>query len=152
MLGLQALECIILAVLGVALAINCFTDIRSMEVHDLSLVCAGALTLILRSFSSEMYPVTLIGALFGFLIGYALFLGGMGFGDVKLLALIGGCLGVGGCVTALAVAGVLTALYGLIYLKFIRKRSLNTELPFVPFLTMGCAAALVFRQQWEVLF
>lgn len=149
---MQTVEIIIYAILGVVLMINCYTDIRRMEVHDLSILCSGATCVSFRAITPELYYGMLIGALFGFLIGYALFLGGMGFGDVKLLALIGGCLGVGGCVATLAVAGVLASLYGFIYLKLVCKKSLNTELPFVPFLTLGCAVALVFRQQWEVLF
>ena len=86
-----------------------------------------------------------IGALVGGIIGVLMFLFGMGFGDVKLMFVMGGWLGIGSFITALTAASVLGSMYGFIWLKLVKKKSIKSVLPFVPFLALGSYAALYFK-------
>lgn len=64
----------------------------------------------------------------------------LGMGDVKLLALICYGLGVREFVVVLTVASML-ALIVSILLLLMRRVSVNSSLPFAPFVTLGIAAA-----------
>ena len=84
----------------------------------------------------------------GFLAGFVLLLavslatnGGIGGGDIKLVALLGIPLGVSGLMSAL----VLSCLYALIHLgirKAFQKKPAE-NIPFAPYLFFGCAAAML---------
>ena len=65
---------------------------------------------------------------------------GMGFGDVKMLGMIGALLGVSGVVIAVLLASVAGSLVGLA-LVLARRGSLQTALPFGVFLALGAVAA-----------
>lgn len=62
--------------------------------------------------------------------------GGIGMGDVKLIAVMGYYLGFQVLMSDLILTLLLTVLAGVLALAF-RKVSLHTELPFVPFAAMG---------------
>jgi leader peptidase (prepilin peptidase)/N-methyltransferase len=66
---------------------------------------------------------------------------GMGFGDVKMLGMIGALLGASGVVVAVLLASVAGSLVGLA-LVAARRGSLQTALPFGVFLALGAVAAL----------
>jgi leader peptidase (prepilin peptidase)/N-methyltransferase len=66
---------------------------------------------------------------------------GMGFGDVKMLGMIGALLGASGVVIAVLLASVAGSLVGLA-LMAARRGSLQTALPFGVFLALGAVAAL----------
>lgn len=88
-------------------------------------------------------------ALFGVLVGGGLLYGvawlywiirgeiGLGFGDVKLLAAIGGWLGVEAIIPTILVGSVLGTIVGIGALFFNRHMSLKSALPFGPFLAFG---------------
>jgi leader peptidase (prepilin peptidase)/N-methyltransferase len=65
---------------------------------------------------------------------------GMGLGDVKLLAMIGGLLGFKAALFTLLVSSVVGAVVGLVLMALKRNR-LDSEIPFGPFLAL---AALVY--------
>jgi leader peptidase (prepilin peptidase)/N-methyltransferase len=72
---------------------------------------------------------------------------GLGFGDVKLIAMIGAFLGLQGAVAAWFLGSISGSVLGLGYIKLTGKDSATYELPFGTFL---CAAALlvaVFEKQ-----
>ena len=62
---------------------------------------------------------------------------GMGLGDVKLLAMIGGLLGWQAALFTLFVGSIAGSIIG-IALLLARRRGLGTEIPFGPFLALGC--------------
>lgn len=85
----------------------------------------------------------LISALLGLLIGGGIFLlahfitrGGVGMGDVKLLAVIGAYMGVGSIMTVIFLTAVASAGYSIIML-ILRKVKLKEEIPFAPFVLAG---------------
>ena len=84
-----------IAVLLVAVA-ACVTDIRSRRIPNLLTFGAALAAIVFHTFASGLDGLS--AATFGWLLGVAMFLpffalGGMGAGDVKLLAALGAWLG-----------------------------------------------------------
>lgn len=78
--------------LGLTLSIAVFTDWRERKIYNKLLVPAFLLALLLNTLQGGISGLT--GSLMGATLGFALllvpyFMGGMGAGDVKLLAVIG---------------------------------------------------------------
>lgn len=66
---------------------------------------------------------------------------GMGMGDVKLLAMLGGFLGWQGVLTALVVGSLIGSLIGLTVMM-LKGKSLRLAIPFGPFLALGALVHL----------
>jgi len=66
---------------------------------------------------------------------------GLGFGDVKMIAMIGAFLGLEGVLMTLMLGSVLGAVVGLAYILITRKNAATYELPFGAFL--GLAALVI---------
>ena len=84
----------------------------------------------------------------GFLAGFVLLLavslarnGGIGGGDIKVVALLGILFGVSGLMATLA----LSCLYALIHLGIRKafKKKPAENIPFAPYLFFGCASAML---------
>lgn len=78
--------------LGLTLSIAVYTDWREHKIFNKLLVPAFLIALLLHTFQGGISGLTssLMGAVFGFaLLIIPYFMGGMGAGDVKLLAVIG---------------------------------------------------------------
>jgi leader peptidase (prepilin peptidase)/N-methyltransferase len=67
----------------------------------------------------------------------------MGFGDVKLLGMVGGYVGFTGALLTLLVASLTGAIVGIV----IKLATGERYIPFGPFLSIGAALILVFRPQ-----
>jgi leader peptidase (prepilin peptidase)/N-methyltransferase len=67
---------------------------------------------------------------------------GLGFGDVKMTAMMGAFLGLRGALMAMIVGSVLGSIIGLAYIKIAGKDPATTHLPFGTFLGIGGLAAL----------
>ena len=65
-----------------------------------------------------------------------IFRGGMGMGDMKLLAMIGSFLGPWHTLLTLFWASVLGSVFGIVFL-YVTKRDHKTPIPFGPFLALG---------------
>lgn len=76
--------------------------------------------------------------------------GGMGWGDVKLAAVLGWWLGTGGVFICLYIAFMLGGLYGL-GLLVCRRFQKDMVVPFGPFLAVGGILALVLADHGEAL-
>ena len=66
---------------------------------------------------------------------------GLGLGDVKMMAMVGAFVGLGGALTTLLIGTVLAASFAVTSMMFGRL-SLQHRLPFGPFLAVGAAAAM----------
>jgi leader peptidase (prepilin peptidase)/N-methyltransferase len=62
---------------------------------------------------------------------------GMGFGDVKMMAMMGAFFGLRGALLAMIVGSVLGSVTGLLYIKLTGKDAATTHLPFGTFLGIG---------------
>ena len=135
----------------VMLAASTYTDLKRLEVEDRTIlfsavVCLSmnlTLSVITGTNGSLIHMVT--GALAGGIIGFVMFLFGMGFGDVKIMFVIGAYLGLGLFVLSLLFAALSGTLYGLIWKTLIRQKNLKDALPFVPFLFLGCLSAVIYN-------
>ncbi|MBU2734280.1 prepilin peptidase [Acidithiobacillus caldus ATCC 51756] len=115
----------------------------------------GALGLLHRDWSLVPLPHAALGAL----IGYALIWipdrlyrlvrhrRGFGGGDRKMLALIGAWLGPLAVCDAFALAVCAGAILGGLWAA-IRRRQIQSAIPFGPFLAIGGAVVLFFRPRW----
>lgn len=72
---------------------------------------------------------------------------GLGLGDVKLLAAIGGWLGYQSVLTTIFWASMLGSIIGIGALLITRNRSLKLKLPFGPFLSIAAVLLLLFGRQ-----
>lgn len=113
-------------------------DIRNRIIPDtlcLCIVVTGLFT---------MQPVKLFGILAAvpFLLA-ALFLGGMGGGDIKLMAAAGLVLGFHKSMTATIMGLTVMLLFHGIYtiVQKLRRRDAPKAYPLAPFLSIGCIAA-----------
>jgi len=78
---------------------------------------------------------------------------GLGLGDVKLLAAIGGWLGYQAIMPTVFVGSILGAVWGVSLMLISRKGSLKTAIPFGPFLSVGALIHLFFSNRLrEFLF
>jgi leader peptidase (prepilin peptidase)/N-methyltransferase len=76
---------------------------------------------------------------------------GMGMGDVKLLAAIGGWLGYQSIIPTIFYGSVIGSLIGIVVILFSRKMSLKSAIPFGPFLAIGAIIHIVFGQMVQEL-
>ncbi len=72
---------------------------------------------------------------------------GLGFGDVKMLAMLGAFLGFRETLLALTLGSVLGSVAGLAYIAIARKDS-DYYLPFGTFLGIGALGAALFGETW----
>jgi leader peptidase (prepilin peptidase)/N-methyltransferase len=93
--------------------------------------------------SMGVLPLAPLASLFGLMIGGAIFYlialvskGGMGGGDIKLIAMIGAFLGLQGGLFTIFASALLGSVVGLM-LMLLGKRGRKDRVPFGPFLSFG---------------
>ncbi|WP_417913318.1 prepilin peptidase [Candidatus Electronema sp. TJ] len=88
------------------------------------------------------------GILWGVAVGYALLTGkeGMGFGDVKLLAMIGAFLGWQSLLYVVFASSLAGSVIGGLSL-LLQKKDRQTRIPFGPFLSLAALSWLFFQQE-----
>ncbi len=155
-----------LALFAVLLVGLIFTDLESRILPD-EFTLGGAAAGLLLAYAIPMEPLLALlvvphawgprwisvgEALLGLLVTAGLLWGmgalyqkvrkreGMGFGDVKMAAMIGAFLGLYGAMLALLTASLLGGVIGLIYIKLTHKKASEYELPFGSFLGLGALA------------
>ncbi len=135
-------NCIILCLYMSVLIVIAFIDYDTQEMH-LSVLIASLLLSIPSFFLTGEYGASLSSRLLGaviisvpFLL-LALLTGGMGMGDVVLMASGGLLLGAKAIVVAALIGIVLAAIVGLI----IKKKSGESKMAFGPYLCIGLAIA-----------
>jgi leader peptidase (prepilin peptidase)/N-methyltransferase len=75
---------------------------------------------------------------------------GLGFGDVKLIAMVGSFLGLRGALVTLVIGSFTGAVLGYGYIKFTGKDPNTYELPFGTFLGASALLAAVFSGSWLI--
>lgn len=129
-----------------------FIDLDFYIIPDELNFIGGAIALALRAYHGTLWEGVL-GGLAGFFSfwllakSYSLIKGrdGLGFGDVKMLAMLGCFLGPVGVLISVAVSSVLGAVIG-VTLMIIRRESLKMAIPYGPFLAAGGFFALFWRE------
>ena len=131
------------ALLGVVLA--WFTPVVDSSVHLIALVsglAAGPRALSVgESVFAAVVPAGILW-LTGFLFEQIRHREGLGFGDVKMMAMIGAFLGTRGALFALVAGSLLGSVVGLAYIRITRRNASEYELPFGVFLGIGGMLAI----------
>ena len=112
------------------------------------IVCAWAVAVVTPW---TTLPGALLGSVLGggilylFATGYALVTGrqGMGGGDIKLLAMIGGLLGWQGALLSLMLAAFAGSIVGTVII-LCKGRDMKYAVPFGPFLSLGALVTIAF--------
>jgi leader peptidase (prepilin peptidase) / N-methyltransferase len=71
---------------------------------------------------------------------------GLGFGDIKMIAMIGAFLGLQGALLTLIISSVVGSIVGLIFIYTTGKNASTYELPFGTFLGAACLATAIFGE------
>ncbi len=94
--------------------------------------------------------VSLIGAATGFALYYAIAFvsrGGMGGGDIKMMAMAGAVLGWKGVLLTTFIASLMGSAVG-IYLVIFKGKGRKSKIPFGPFLAAGALLSLFYGQEF----
>lgn len=144
-LTLQALTALLTLCLLLLVA---FIDIDTGEIPDILVI----LLLVVGAVSFLLPQVLWYERLIGFacvslpMLLAALFLGGFGGGDVKLMAAVGLILGWKNTLLGTLLACICAALFALVRVLG-KKLSMKDHMPFGQFLALGCGAALLFGNE-----
>lgn len=161
-----ALDFFVYATLLFLLLVIAVIDLEHRIVPN-SLVAAGLIAGVIYftpgilNYFTAVHPLLLssqnpVDALSGFLLGTTIMLviflvsrGGMGAGDIKLMALIGLFVGLRGTALVLMIGFLLGAITGIFFLVT-GKLSRKDALPFAPFLALGALVQVMAGEQiWE---
>ncbi len=129
-----------LAALLILLVLSLASDLRSRKVPNLLLVAAsGVFLLLVAATQHPSWRVTLLGGALGLLVFLPFYFKSMmGAGDVKLMGVVGLCLGPKGVLAS----ALLTALSGgvlvLAFFSFFKK----SRVPYVVAIFLGCCEYL----------
>ena len=95
------------------------------------------------------YKSSVIGVIVGFGLYYLVAVasrGGMGGGDIKMMAMVGAILGWKGVLFTTFTGSLVGSVIG-IYLMIFKGRGRKSKIPFGPFLALGAAIGLIFGQE-----
>ena len=144
-----------------ALLVASVIDLRLMIIPDVLSLGLVAMTPIVVALHPDLgWRSSLLGVVLGAGILYAVAWAywllrhevGMGFGDVKLLAGIGGWLGYEALFPVILMASVSGSVVGISVMIWTRKFHGKTALPFGPFLAFGAVVHLLFNQEIRELW
>jgi leader peptidase (prepilin peptidase)/N-methyltransferase len=149
---------LVFALLATALLLVSFIDLAHKIVPDV-ITLPGILA---GLFASLFYtPVGIVNAIIGMCLGGGLFFlvaflsrGGMGGGDIKLVAMMGAFLGWREVLVTIFLGALLGAAVG-VGLMLLKKKGRKDPLPFGPFLAIGALIAMVWGRDlilWYVRF
>ncbi len=135
-----------------ALLVLSFIDLKFFIIPDIITLPGIALGLLFSFFRKTIDPVqSITGLALGFGISFFIYLfyikvrkiEGLGFGDVKLLAMIGSVTGVYGVLSALFLGSLLGLIFALP--SVVKNRNIQFAIPFGPFLSLGCFLGILLE-------
>lgn len=136
------------AVLVVLLIIITYTDLKRMEIDNEPIVFG--LWFIAMFSLAGLNAITVKESIVGFLVCGVLFtllaFGGMGGGDIKLMAMIGFFLGWKLSVLVMMLAFCIGAIVGIVYM-LVNRKGLKQHIPFGPSIAAATLAVLLLGPQ-----
>ena len=153
----------LLIILGLSFLIIFFIDLKHYIIPD-SLTFPMMFLGFVKSFDPNLndlfpnYIHSLIGGIFGYGIIWSIIFfykvirnkEGMGLGDAKLLAVIGfwfGWISIPFVIFISSVIALITVTPSLIK----KKKKLTSEIPFGPFIIIGCIVYVIFVEQFKIM-
>lgn len=131
------------ALLGVVFA--WFTPVVDSTVHLITLLAGVSASPRVLSVEESLFGALVPSGLLwltGYLFEKIRHREGLGFGDVKMMAMMGAFLGTRGALFALVAGSLLGSIVGLLYIKIAHKKASEYELPFGVFLGIGGMLAI----------
>ncbi len=134
------------SVLIALLTISIITDLKTRRIPN-ALVCIGTLAGFFLSYFNLNGDITLYQSVFGTILGLLMllpgyFVGKMGAGDVKLLAMCGSFLGVQATVMAGLCTLLLGGIFALCWIFLVKELSIKDHrYPYAPAIAVGVVLA-----------
>jgi len=133
-----------------------FIDLQTTLIPD-SLSISGIFLGLALSVLRGLALISLIGAIAGALLIFIIIISGkriykqdvMGYGDIKLAAMIGAFVGWAGILLTVMIGSFLGAVYGLIQIKR-GKLTMKSQIPFGPYLAIGGIISFLYGK-WIIL-
>ncbi len=133
-----------------------FIDLQTTLIPD-SLSISGIFLGLAFSVFRGLALISLIGAITGALLIFIIIISGkriykqavMGYGDIKLAAMIGAFVGWAGILLTVMIGSFLGAVYGLIQIKR-GKLTMKSQIPFGPYLAIGGIISFLYGK-WIIL-
>jgi len=133
-----------------------FIDLKTTYIPD-SIAISGIIIGLILSIFRGLAVVSLIGAVVGAVLILTIIIVGkkvykkdvMGYGDIKLAALIGAFVGWAGLLLTIMIGSFLGAVYGLIQIKR-GKLTMESQIPFGPYLAIGGVLAFLYGK-WIIV-
>lgn len=147
-----SLDALVMFAFFSALLVVSLIDLKFFILPDIITVPGIFLGLASSLFREDITPMeSFAGGLVGFLIPFLIYIyylkfrkmEGLGFGDVKLLSMIGSFTGIYGVLCALFLGSLTGLLFALP--SILRSRNVQFVIPFGPFLSLGCFLGVLFK-------
>ncbi|NCA98079.1 MAG: hypothetical protein EOM70_01735 [Clostridia bacterium] len=148
--SITLIESIVFFIYGIALVTLSAVDlaIRKIPNETLLLLLLGRLVELVFRFDIRQLGLSMAGLLAGYFL--LAFVAGLGFplgkGDIKLAAMIGFCLGAPGLFQSLAILGLFSAIYLLLY-QLTKRDNLKLKIAMGPFLAIGMLFSYIYPLQ-----
>lgn len=141
-----------MAILIIILAMVIVSDLKDMTIPNSIQLAGAVIGLIFVALSPSWSWI--LGAVIGggmFLAIYLAMPGALGEGDIYLAALIGLYLGWPNIVPVILIS-ILAGAVICMFLVLIRKATMQSKVPFAPFLGIGAVATIFFQSQiWQFI-
>ena len=161
-LGLS-FDFVLICIIFIILLIIFFIDLKHYIIPN-SLTFPMMVIGFVKSFDpniNELFPNyinSLIGGLFGYGIIWSIIFfykqvknkEGMGLGDAKLLAVIGfwfGWIAIPFVIFSSSIVALISVIPSLVD----KSRKLSSEIPFGPFIIIGCILYIIFKEQYQII-
>ncbi|MBL7067212.1 MAG: prepilin peptidase [Candidatus Marinimicrobia bacterium] len=148
----------------IVLIIVTFTDLETKRVLNIVVFTGAVLAFYM---SLIFWPLNFIYSLIGFLTGGGVLIfwavigkllfkkESLGYGDIKLAAMIGIFLGLQNTLLALFLSFSLATLIG-IFMIMLKKARMDSKIPFAPFLALGSLLSLIWSDElfslyWKII-
>ncbi len=133
-----------------------FIDLKTTLIPD-SIAIPGIILGLILSIFRGLALISFIGAAVGAILIIIIIIAGkkiykqdvMGYGDIRLAAMIGAFVGWGGLLLAIMISSLIGAAYGLIQIKK-GKLSMKSEIPYGPFLAIGGIISFLYGE-WIII-
>ncbi len=147
-------EALITYVFFSALLVLSLIDLKFFILPDVITMPGIAVGLLSSLIREDMtFLQSLVGSVVGFLIPFLIYIfyvkvrkmEGLGFGDVKLLTMIGAFTGVYGVIVSLFLGSILGLLFALP--SILKNRNTQFVIPFGPFISLGCFIGYLLKDR-----
>lgn len=143
------IKTVFICLLALLLTVQCVIDYRYQLLPDTVTALVAVLGLVYNGLLLQDAQEALLGGFAGvavMLVIYLMSRGGMGFGDVKLAAALGLCLGLENILLCLLLAFITGGVVAVILLV-VRAKGRQEAVPFGPFLCLGAMLSIFYGQQ-----